>query len=137
MRKTLEYTVNDSGRDNGKRFFIEEMSAFDAEAFATRLWIEVCKNDDTLNAVLGASSSCSVSELGIMVFTRLDYEQAKPFFDDLLACCKYYPDKTNDTVKRSVISVDIEEISTLINLRMEAFKLTFDFFVQGLLHSTD
>lgn len=43
-RKELYYTVEDKGRDNGKKFYIREMSATQAEWWAIRAILAMANN---------------------------------------------------------------------------------------------
>lgn len=125
MRKEVEVKI-ESGRDAGKVFKITEMPATQAERWATRAL-----------GVLGRSGM-SITSLGVIPMEQIleeclkaKPEEVEPLMDELLACASYNQDGTSIVMKGSMIDSVIEELTTIMRLKMEALKLTLSFLAVG------
>lgn len=126
-RRTSVTKIEDQGsRDFGKSFLITEMDAETAEWWAFR----------ALQGVMGADVvidfSAPLAEMarqGLMAMSRIPPAQAKPLFDEMIACVSVQLPDGKTT--RSLLPGDIEEISTRVKLRAAVFELHTGFSVRG------
>lgn len=134
MRKTKEFTI-ETGRDKGKKFRITEMDVIKAEKWASRLFLvlanilEIPNNASGINGLAGA-----IQKYGLKSLAKIPYESLEPLYDELLDCCEYLGVGTS-TMSRplteATASEVIEDVSTLVKLRMEVLKLHLDFLGKG------
>ena len=127
MRKTLTYTVTDSGRDQGKAFLITEMSAADAEDWALRAFFALMNSGIDIPDEVADMGFAGIATVGLKALGKVEYAKAKPLFDDMMTCVQVVPDPGKPNVVRSLIDTDIEEVTTRLKLRSEVFKLHTDF----------
>ena len=127
MRKTLRYTVTDSGRDHGKVFLITEMSASDAEDWALRAFFALMNSGIDVPDEVADMGFAGIASVGLKALGKVEYSKAKPLFDDMMTCVQVMPDPAKPNVVRSLIDTDIEEVTTRLKLRSEVFKLHTDF----------
>lgn len=126
MRKEKEITITE-GRDAGKTFKITEMSATQADRWATKALCLVGK------------SGCSIVELfnkistgGILnILGDLGYDGAEPLMEELLNCCSFKKDGVDVQMKGTMVDSVIEDWTTIFRLRKEALDLTINFLEQG------
>ena len=128
MRKTLTYTVTDEGRDKGKVFYIEEMSAVAAEKWACRLFFAMVNNGAELPVGIESMGMRGLLYAGITGATHVPWHMAEPLLDDLMACVQVCPDHNNPNVRRKLIDTDISEVETRLMLKKEIFDLHTGFF---------
>jgi hypothetical protein len=131
-RREEYYTVDKECRDVGKTFCITEMTSFDAESLAIRAGLAILKGnpnlkDDFMEKVKkGTVTFEDISFYGVGLFSALDYYDIKPLLDDLLACVKIIVDKKS-MIMRHLEDEDVEELSTIIELRKRALGLHINF----------
>lgn len=114
-----------AGRDAGKQFLLTEMSAIKAEKWATRALLAMGREipDEIRTAGMAA-----MAVLGLRTMLSMKWEDAEPLLDEMLTCIQIIPDpKKNPTFLRKLEEVDIEEVKTLLDLRLEVFALHTDF----------
>ena len=99
-RKNKTVVIESEGRDQGKMFFLTELSASQAEAWATRA-LFVMMNcgvevpDDLLSAGLAG-----IAAIGIKSLSKVPYELAKPLFDEMMDCIAVVPDPKQPLIRR-------------------------------------
>lgn len=126
-RKESRITITAEGRDHGKTFQIEEMSALQAEAWAYRALLALTNSGvDVPDDLLGGGMA-TVAAFGIRALTRLRYHDAEPLLAEMLGCVQICPDTRNQQIVRSMVPNDIEEVATLVQLRVETFNLHVNF----------
>ena len=122
-RKELDYVVAAEGRDKGKTFHLKEMSVIQAERWATRALQAAARAgvhiDDGMLA-MGMQGVAIVGIKGLMVASSADTD---PLMDEMLTCISVKPDPRNPQIIRPLFDDDIEELATLVTLRMEVIKL--------------
>jgi len=125
MRKEIEITIEE-GRDKGKTFKIQEMSAVQMDRWAMKA---LC---------LFGKSGTSVIELFKMTlpelmdaFTKADYDKGQPLLDELLACCSFKKDGVFVEMKGTMVDSVVEDWTTLFKLKYQALQLCLGFFGQG------
>lgn len=125
MRKEIEITI-DQGRDAGKTFKITEMGSVQMDRWATKALCLFGRS----NQGLGSLANMGLVEI-INAFSKVDYEEAQPLLDELLACASFKKDGAYVVMKGSMIEGVVEDFTTLFRLRVEALKLHFGFLGQG------
>lgn len=120
MRKEVEVKVNDRGKE--LTFKIKEMSASQQESWVIRAGLLLGKGD--LSDVLATETTQMLK-----VLSGIDYDKAKPLLDELLGCCYLVHNKTVTQLNPSTVDGVIEDVSTLFKLKIEAFKVNFNFFL--------
>lgn len=126
MRKEIEITI-DKGRDAGKKFKIIEMSALQADRWATKTLMALGRTTDG-----GILSVASMGIEGILKsLGSADYEKVEPLLQELLECASFVKDGTCIQLKAGMVDSIIEDWTTLFKLRWEALNLVIDFLVQG------
>lgn len=147
MRKTKLVTIDpsDENRDAGKTFLITEMAAWECERWAARALLALGRagveiSDDTM-----AAGAVAVLGAGLAAFRQMRFEDAEPLLDEMMACVSFVPDLsrinplTTQPFARKLQrgddanASDIEELSTLLRLRMEVIELHTGFSVAGAL----
>lgn len=126
-RKTAQYRVMDEGRDKGKLFLLTEMSAAQGEAWAMRVLLALMGSNVQLPEDFEQLGMAALAELGLKAVAGLKWEIAEPLLNEMLACVQIIPDPTKTFVHRELIDSDIEEISTRLKLRVEAWNLHISF----------
>jgi hypothetical protein len=132
--KTKEITIDDpESRDNGKCFFLKEMSAYKAEKWAMKAILALMKGgvqipDSALRG--GVAGLLEVQSILFSALGNLTWETAEPLLDEMLSCVSVIPDPSKSALFRplNLNSADIEEMSTLFLLRKEVFALHTNFF---------
>ncbi len=127
MRKTIDYTVANEGRDKGKVFHIREMPAAQAEKWAMRAILALAHSGVQLPDGFAGQGMRGIAELGVRALTGMQFEEAEPLLDEMMQCVEIRPDPSNQLLKRPLIDDDIEEIETRLLIRMEVAKLHVDF----------
>lgn len=131
-RRNEYFTVDKECRDFGKTFCITEMTAFDAESFAIRAGLALLKSNPSLppNVIERITDKTitfeDIASLGLGLFSGVDYHDLKPLLDDLLECVQIIVDKKS-MIMRHLEDEDIEELSTIIELRKRVLGLHINF----------
>lgn len=126
-RKEIFYTVEDKGRDNGKKFYIREMSATQAEWWAIRAILAMANNGINLPDNLSDMGMAGMAKVGLEMVAKIPPEDARPLLDELMKCVQSVPNPDDQSIKRPLIDDDTEEVITRLKLRGEVFKLHVDF----------
>ncbi|MCR2795510.1 hypothetical protein NQ094_05600 [Enterobacter kobei] len=126
-RKEIFYTVEDKGRDNGKKFYIREMSATQAEWWAIRAILAMANNGINLPDNLSDMGMAGMAKVGLEMVAKIPPEDARPLLDELMKCVQAVPNPDDQSIKRPLIDDDTEEVITRLKLRGEVFKLHVDF----------
>lgn len=131
-RRNEYFTVDKECRDFGKTFCITEMAAFDAESFAIRAGLAILKSNPSLppNMIERITDKTitfeEISTWGLGLFSAVDYYDLEPLLKDLLKCVQIIVDKKS-MIMRHLEDEDIEELSTIIELRKRALGLHINF----------
>lgn len=134
-RKTEYVTIDKAGRDLGKTFVITEMSAFATERWATKAFLALANSGIDLpqGMAMGMQGMASMgmqgmASMGLEALGKIKYDDAEPLLDEMLECVQIKP--SEKAPPREIITGDdgdIEEIATLLTLRMAIFKLHVNF----------
>ena len=137
MRKEIDVTITDPGRDQGKTFHIREMPATRAEKWAMRALLAVARSGVDLPDDFTGMGMQGIALVGIRAITKITFEDAEPLLDEMMECVTIKPDPRNPAIMLALIEGDIEEIATLVKLRQEVINLHVSFFTSaGPLKST-
>ena len=131
MRKEIDITITDPGRDEGKTFHICEMPAARAEKWAMRALLAVARSGVDLPDDFTGMGMQGIAMVGIRAITKIAFEDAEPLLDEMMECVMVKPDARNPAIKRVLFEGDIEEIATLVKLRQEVINLHIGFFTKG------
>jgi len=128
-RKKATIVINTEGRDKGKHFLIEEMSAVQGERFAVRVVQALIAGGVDID--ISNANAATLASIGFAAFSKIPIEDIEELSKQLMACVKWQ-NPSNHGITREIIEEDIEEISTLLELKKEAFMLNFGFFLSAL-----
>jgi len=138
-RKQIDITLDESaGRDAGKTFRIVEMPASRAEEWAVKALLALAGggNVEGLDPSQGVAG---LAKAGIKALSGLTWEKAEPLFRELMTCVSIVSKENPTATARltpETMDAQVEEVSTLLRLRMEALKLHVGFLQDGGLLSS-
>ena len=140
-RKTAEVVITAEGRDQGKRFLLQEMPPTQSERWGMRALLALAKTmdvpEDTVRQGIAGLQSIGVGKM----ISNLSFSDADDLMREMFDSCVYIvPDPANPRIfrgpSRPVVGVmpvgplveeDIEEVSTRLKLRMEILQLHMGF----------
>jgi len=136
MRKTETIVITAPGRDKGKRFLITEMPALKAERWAYRALLALAHSGIDLGPEALAAGMQGLALAGIKALNNINFEEARPLLDEMWDCVQVMPDPKNPEIVRPLVmneedGDDLEEITTIFQLRERIFRLHTDFFLKG------
>lgn len=126
-RKIRPHTITSEGRDRGKIYIITEMSALDGDRWATRALGAVARSGVDVPPHIMQLGMGGILAMGFKAILGMQFDEAKPLLDDLMACVTRQEEKVPDG--RPLVESDIEEILTYSLLRSEVFELHTGFSV--------
>lgn len=127
-RKSVTVTITDEGRDKGKTFRITEWPAEKAERWAMRVLLGLGKGGVELPPeALGLGAAGIMYAAGAQIL-KLPSRLALRLSDELMECVQIVEPK----IERSLVSEDIEEVATRLQLKGEVLKVTFGFFAAAV-----
>ena len=121
-RKVKEVIITAPGRDENKIFIITESPVTQAEKWAIRAFMGLAKAGIEIPDNVESAGLAGIAMLGMKALASMDFREAEPLLDEMMSCVAIRPDPTNSFV-RARVENDIEEISTILKLRMEVFSL--------------
>ena len=129
-RKEITVTIPD--RDRDLTFRIREMPATKLERWVLRaLLLLVGGAAATPTGVDVEKGIAWLSDNALSALGKLDYEEAAPLLDELLACCSRVDAGIEQQMTPDVVDGVIEDVRTLFRLRKEALALNLGFFGDG------
>lgn len=128
MRKEVDFTITSDGRDKGKVFHLLEMSPLRSEKWALRALRAAVKGGADLGPEIVAMGVQGILVSGVQALFNAEFDDVEPLLDEMMSCITIKPDPRNPAITRPLIEDDIEEVKTLLELRMEVLKLHTDFF---------
>lgn len=123
-RKIVEFSAT-KGRDAGKTFILNEMSAEQAEWFAIKCFLAVGSSGTEVPDEYQSQGVAGLLAYGVQALFKIRKEDAKPLLDEMMDCVLI---KMSEKVKRPLVSDDIEEVSTRFEIRKELLSLHTGFF---------
>lgn len=140
MRKTKIVEIKAEGRDKGKFFKLTEMPAFQAERWAMRAFLALAKSGVEVPDNLSEMGMAGLATLGLQALSGVSFEDAQPLLDEMMNCVSVVPNPQNPDFVRPLLinrpeGEDIEELTTLFELRKEVAQLHMG-FLQSAVAST-
>jgi hypothetical protein len=126
-RKTSYVTINDTGRDKGKVFFLTEMSATQAEKWAVRTLLAMARGGVELPNGILREGIMGIAVLGVINMMKIPFAEAEPLMVEMFQCIKFCPEASRQDIFRPLLEDDIEEVATRIKLRGEVLGLHLGF----------
>ena len=87
-RKTSYVTINDTGRDKGKVFFLTEMSATQAEKWAVRTLLAMARGGVELPNGILREGIMGIAVLGVINMMKIPFAEAEPLMVEMFQCIK-------------------------------------------------
>ena len=139
-RKEKDVTVTDRGTE--KTFYIKEMPARQAEAWANRAFLALAHSAVDFPPGIERAGMAEIAQVAHL-FSGVRFPELEPLLDELLGCVMRVPDPTRLTpLGRPVMFPlkytgsemdDIEDVATAHFLRREVVSLHTNFTLAGLL----
>jgi len=129
-RKTVVFTATD-GRDEGKQFFLTELSATEIEDWAAEAFFLLINSGVELPEDVEQMGIAGLMKCGLETLGKVPYKDAKPLLNKMFECVQIMPDKKNPDVLRFLIESDIEEVQTRLKLRKTIWDLHTGFLSAG------
>ena len=124
--QTKEVTIQ-TGRDAGKTFIIELMKAVPTEKWAMRAIMAMIQSGMEIPDDVASMGLAGVASMGIKAIGGIRWDLAEPLLDEMLNCIKI----KEPLITRKLTDEDLQEVSTILKLRMEAISFHWDFYGGG------
>lgn len=136
-RRTKEIKIKD--RENEYTFTITEMSATKLESWIIRALLLIASSgqDDIPGGSDIKEAGSFLADKGLAALGGVDYDKAKPLLDEMLACCSRRIDNIVEVCTPDIVDGYIEDVSTLLKLRIEAVKFNLGFLSAGAANLSD
>jgi hypothetical protein len=130
-RKTVTITIDTPGRDMGRVYSIKEMSASQAEEWATRALLALGQSGVDIPDNIAQAGFAGVVAIGVRAFAGLPWDLAKPLLGEMMGCVSFLPDPARPLVgaRCPPWDDDIEEVQTRLQLRDEVISLHTGFSI--------
>lgn len=123
MRKVIEVTIDEEGRDKGKVYRITEASAIRADKWGMRVMTLLQLPEDIVKMGL-----VGILVGGVHRLRGIAWEDLEPLMDEMMTCVVYVPTPSVPTVTQALTFDDaVEEWATMGRLRYEVMKLHLGF----------
>lgn len=128
-RKTKSVTITADGRDKGRTYLIEEMSASQAEKWAMRALNAMLQSGVYVPDSVLSQGLAGIAAIGLRGLMGLQFAGAEPLLDEMMACVQIQ----ETHITRKLTEVDIEEVATRLLLRSEVIELHVGFSIAAYL----
>jgi hypothetical protein len=133
-RHTKVVTIEASGRDKGKRFFLTEMSAAAFAEWVMKATFAISKNGGQVSPDFIKDGIPGLLMFGLTAITTCSFEAARPLVDEIMACVQTMPGLLTDShdrrnMIRPTMPEDFEEYTTVLQLQKEALELHLGFSI--------
>jgi hypothetical protein len=123
MRKTINVTIQDEGRDKGKVFVLTEKPAIQTDKWGVRAMLALSKSGVPIPPEFMEMGIIGVLAVGVHRLAGVSFADLEPLLDEMLTCVQIMPTPERPDIIRKLLPDDIEEVKTLQTLRMEVFRL--------------
>jgi hypothetical protein len=123
MRKTINVTIQEQGRDLGKVFVLTEKSAIEADKWGIRALLALSKSGVPIPSEFMEMGIIGVLAVGVHRLAGVSFGDLEPLLDEMLTCVEVMPTPGRPDIIRKLLPDDIEEVKTLQTLRMEVFRI--------------
>jgi len=134
-RRTEEFKVEAVGRDKGKIFLLTEMSAFAAEKWAAKALLALMKSGADIPENTLSAGTAGLASIAMTAFGNVPPEALMPLLDEMMACVQCIPDPRNP-MPRKLVEEDIEEITTIFEIRKRLLDLHLGFSLAAKLSNS-
>ncbi len=131
--KTIAIETKDDDRDSNKTFVVTEKDAVATERWAARAFLALLRGGAQVPDDVVSAGLAGLTTVGLKLFAQIDPDLAMPLMDEMLTCVQRMPSVDNPTLVRPLIPGDIEELATLLRLRMEVIEVHTGFSVAAAL----
>ncbi len=121
--KTIRIPQAEGNRDSGKTFLITEMSAASSEKWALRALGAIANSGMEIPPDVMRLGMGTLVAVGFKGMLTMQFDEAEPLLDEMMACIEIIPDPKRSEVRRPVDDEDIEDVTTRLMLRSEVFEL--------------
>lgn len=128
-RKTIDITVGEPGRDQGKTFRLREMDAMAAEKWALRALLAIARSGVPVPDGLLEMGFAGLLMIGVKSLAGVDFRDLEPLLDETTACIRIVRDPGRAAVESRLMEGDVEEVKTLLLLRRDLFTLHTGFML--------
>ncbi|MDE3023115.1 MAG: hypothetical protein KGI54_14915 [Pseudomonadota bacterium] len=129
--KTSTFTVTDNNRDKGKAFLITEMSADQAERWATRAFFAVMNAGAEIPDDMAGGGMAALASIGLSTLAKVPFEAAEPLLNEMMSCVQIIPNPAKPNIVRNLVDSDIEEVATRFKLKKAVWDLHVGFFMSA------
>jgi hypothetical protein len=130
-RKTALVTIDADNRDHGKRFLLTEMSAARAERWFLRLVAKLAREGIPIPSAVADGGMAALPSFPLL--TYLSWVDDEALVGELMTCVQAWPEGA--PIARTRVESDTEEVTTLMQLRMEVIALHVGFTLAVFLWS--
>ena len=131
MRRTTQITIEAEGRDQGKKFQIEELPAQQAEEWFIRAMQLLARSGVEVPPEIFARGGLGFAAMGLgSILTgvgKIPWQDVKPLMDEMWRCVRYISPNGTLQSDHSLVDTQIEEVGTRLKLREEVLSLHLGF----------
>lgn len=121
-RSIVGVTIEAPGRDYGKTFRITERETEQTEAWLARALLALANAGVEIPAHLAAAGVSGLAHFDPTTLRGVPWSEAKPLLDEMLDCVELI-DPAQPGVGNPLKPGDVEQLGTLLRLRMEVAKM--------------
>jgi len=122
-RKTAMVTIDADNRDHGKRFFLKEMPANQAERWARKVVSTLARRG--VQVPVGAEMAGMAALPSFSPLAMMSWIDDDALIGEIMSCVQAWPE--GSPIPRRLVENDTEEILTLAYLKMEVIALHVGF----------
>jgi hypothetical protein len=132
MRKHVEVTITDEGRDKGKVFVLTEMPAAQAERWALRVLLAMARGGVNLPDEIRHGGMLGLAKIGLELLGHISMQDADALMVEMFSCVQTKPSPGEQPhLVRPLVESDIMEVMTRVKLRLELIVLHTGFSIPG------
>ncbi len=131
-RRIVTFTVKTEGRDLGKQFILREMPAEQGESWGTRALLAIVRGGGpNVSEEMVSMGLAGLAVMGLGSLGAVQYDELKPLLKEMMDQVTV---QTPSGIERPMNGQDdIEEISTLLQIRKELLELHVGFSLASVL----
>ncbi len=132
MRKKITVKIESEGRDKGKVFQIEEMSALEGEWWGTRAAAAIRDANPEIGQIIGTGMQ-AVAIAGMRGLIQIPAGEFFGLGNDLLQAVTRIRDEAHPGTASTLIEGDIEEVETRLRLKQASLEMHLGFSIAELM----
>jgi hypothetical protein len=122
-RREAFVKIDAEGRDKGKVYRLTEMPAARAEKWAIRAFLALANAGVEVPKDIKDAGFAGIAAMGLNALGSLRWPDAEPLLDEMMLCVSVCPNPDDRSVVTGIMPGSIEEIQTILRLRLEVFTL--------------